>query len=190
MKVFIFIFYSILILSIVYRLLVLLWKMKQPIVFPVNEEGWSSIRIYPQKVVQLPRPSHQKVGITFHILMIVFFLVIMVMEYNLDTVTWPILLLSIVPYLQLRRVFTVFAVVQGGILHSGRFIRWESIKGYECIELNKNHRLYGYGKEVNQGFELRFKLNPLYFSSYVLVTDKKVKQKLTELLDQHIENKG
>ena len=187
MKTVIYLIYGLLILCIVYRFFVLLTKMKQPIIYPVREEEQSSLRVYPQNIIQSPRPNQQKAGIVLYLLMILYLVAVIILEYYFKSISWPLLFLAFVPYFQLQQVFNMFAVVEGGILCVGRFIHWQSIKVYEWTEINQNHRFYGYGEEVNHGYELRFKLKPLYFPAYVVVTDKKVKQRLTELLDQQME---
>ena len=186
MQTAIFILFVIFVLYIVYRFGLLLFKMKQPMIYPESDKEMAFIHIYPQKTIQLSRPSFQKGGLILYGCMIIYFVVVLLLWIYFESISWPLLLLAIVPYLQIQHVFNMFAILQDGVLFGGRFIRWKYIQSYEWIEINTNHLIYSFGEELNNGYELKIKTKLLSLPVSLIVTDKEVKEDLTETLKQCI----
>ncbi|GAA0292408.1 hypothetical protein GGQ92_002651 [Gracilibacillus halotolerans] len=187
METALFIIIILFVIYIIYRFIVLLTKMRQPILYPTTDQEWSSTHVYPQKKIRPPRPSYQKGGVLLYACTIIYFTVVLVLWFYFETISWPLLLLAIVPYLQMHTVFNMFAVVQDGMLCGGRFIRWKFIKSYEWYPINTNHRFYGFGEEVNNGYELKLKTKFIALPASLIVTDTSVKQNLTKTLNQYVE---
>ena len=156
--------------------------MKCGALMPITSEESAVIRKIPEKPVDLPTYSKQKVGIIIYSFMLLFVCIIFIVgavvlkEYN-----WSFYLLLLFSHSQ--NVFNMFAVVDDGLLSGSRLIVWKKIKSFQFILIDINHKYYGYSKEVNEGYEL--KIEGKIFSESCIVTSPEMKEKLTRILSEH-----
>lgn len=172
-----------------YRFVQLILKMKQKHLLPTTNEELISIRKYPQKPVEIPTYSKQKFGIAVYGLMLLFFIVVLViaaMNKNLD---WQFYLLFLLPFTYSHDLLNVFAMVDDGLLNGSRFVAWKKVKSFSFVPIDTNHKFYGYGKEVNNGYELKMKTKFIPISC--IITSDRMKEKITNVLCEHgIVNNG
>jgi hypothetical protein len=161
----------------------LLIKMNQKIVLPSTKEEMLTIRKYPQKAVVEPTLSKHKVGIIVYFLMLIYLIAMIIIGTVNKNIEWSFYLLLFLPLIYSHNLLNVFASVDGGLLSGSRFVKWKSIKSFEFIPINANHKFYGYSKEVNNGYELKIKTK--VFPISCIVTSEGTKKKLTKLLSEN-----
>lgn len=183
LKLFMIIFFFIIIVYLSFRFLQLLIKMNQQAIIPKTAEEMKSLRNFPQKPVDYPSYSKQKLGIILYILMLIFVIVIFVIGALDKTIDWWYFLLFFLPLVHSDNLLNLFAVVDDGLISGNRFVSWKRIKSFRFAPIDVNHRFYGYSKEVNGGYELKIRVK--YFSISCIVTSKEMKEKLAEILSEH-----
>lgn len=184
LKLFMNIFFLIVIGYYCYKFVQLLIKMKQEVVLPTTNEEIMYIRKYPQKTVNFPTYSKQKVGIIVYSLMLLYLIVMFIIGAANKNINWPFYLLLFLPLTHSYNLLNLFAVVDDGLLCGSRFVAWKKIKSFHFVPIDANHKFYGYTKEVNDGYEL--KIRAKHFSLSCIVTSNKMKEKLTEILSEHV----
>lgn len=157
--------------------------MNQQAIIPKTAEEMKSLRNFPQKPVDCPSYSKQKVGIILYILMLIFVIVIFVIGALDKTIDWWYFFLFFLPLVHSDNLLNLFAVVDDGLISGNRFVSWKRIKSFHFAPIDVNHRFYGNSKEVNRGYELRIRVK--YFSISCIVTSKEMKEKLAEILSEH-----
>ena len=167
-----------------YKFFLVLFKMKQTPRFPTTNEECVAIRKYPQKVIDRPHYSNQKLGITTYALMLValmtiFFVDVFTMKSGIE-----FLWLFLLPLIHLNDLFNTFAVVDDGILCGSQFVSWSKIKSFHFKRIDVTHQYYGFSKEVNDAYELKIELKVNSLSC--IVTSNEVKEKLAAILEEHI----
>lgn len=166
-----------------YKFTEVLLKMNQKVIFPTNDEI-IHIRKYPQKAVDVPTYSKQKVGIIIYSSLLLFMVIVLFVGIVLKKLDWSFFLILFLPFSYSHDLLNLFAVVDDGILLGSRFIAWRKIKSYQFIPIDLNHRYYGYSKEVNNGYELRMKLKGR--SINCIVTSDEIKEKVNNVLSEHV----
>ncbi|MBC5637964.1 hypothetical protein H8S33_14300 [Ornithinibacillus sp. BX22] len=168
----------------------LLIKMKENVVFPVNEAESSAVRKFPDKKLEPPTYKSQKVGIIFYsfllVFMIGFFTIFAsVQEFN----NWLIFLFILLPFSYSHDLFNLFAVLEDGLLVGSRFIPWKRVKSVQFKRIDINHRYYGHDKEVNdKGYEMI--INKGLSSKNCIVASSEMKEKLTEVIQERMMQQG
>lgn len=183
LKMFMIIFFFIIIVYLSFRFVQLLTKINQQAIIPITAEEMKSLRIYPQKSVDFPSYSKQKVGIILYILMLIFVMAMFVIGAFNKSIEWSYYLLVFLPLVHSDNLLNLFAVVDDGLISGRRFVSWKKIKSFHFAPIDMNHRFYGYSKEVNEGYELKIRVK--YFSISCIVTSKEMKEKLAEILSEN-----
>lgn len=158
--------------------------MKQEIVLPTTNEEIKGIRKYPQKTVDLPTYSKQRVGIIIYFLMLFYLIVMFIIGASNKNIDWPFYLLLFIPLTQSYNLLNLFAIVDDGLLSGSRFVTWKKIKSFHFAPIDAYHKFYGHSKEVNAGYEL--KIRTKYSSISCIVTSNDMKKKLTNILSEHV----
>ena len=167
-----------------YKFIIVLLKMKREALMPITSEESAVIRKIPERPVDLPTYSKQKVGIIIYSFMLLFvYILFIVGAVVLKEFNWSFYLLLFLPFSHSQNVFNMFAVVDDGLLSGSRLIVWKKIKSFQFIPIGINHKYYGYSKEVNEGYEL--KIEGKIFSESCIVTSPEMKEKLTRILSEH-----
>ncbi|MCG7344908.1 hypothetical protein MHZ92_12240 [Sporosarcina sp. ACRSL] len=166
-----------------YRFFRLAIKMKQPAVFPITEEDLKAIRTQPQKAVNKPLLSHQKIGLLMMGLTLLFLLIVVIFILLDSTIQTSYFIIPLLTLLNFNQFWNLFAIVEDGVLCGGRFVQWKSIQSFQFEPIDTNHRFYGYAPEVNSGHELKIKTK--FTEVSCIVTSEAVKEKLTGLLENH-----
>ncbi|QHS24000.1 hypothetical protein GWK91_14220 [Virgibacillus sp. MSP4-1] len=150
--------------------------------FPAMED-MAEIRKLPEKPLNTPSYSHQKIGMTIYILMLVFLLIMFSIGIFIGGPQWYSFLPLLVPFVYTGDLLNLFAISNDGILSSTRFIPWKSIRSFEFVQIDVNHRYYGHSKEVNDTYELKIKTRG--FPIRIVVITDEMKEKLTEILNNN-----
>ena len=167
-----------------FQFIQLLIMLKKEIIMPSTSEQLTAIRKYPQKIVDFPSYSKQKVGITIYSILLLFVIVMFLLGVFILDLDWSLYLLMFLPLANSQSLLNLFAVGEGGLLIGSRFINWKKIKSFQFISIDLNHPFYGYSKEVNGGYEL--KIRTKVFSTSCIVTSDEMKEKLAGILNNHI----
>lgn len=182
MKLFIVVVLSLFVIHYTGQFIQVFRKMKQPALVPTTEAESQHFRIYPQKPVNLPLLHEQKAGIVWMAIMIVYMTVMLIAGLVNEKVTWSFFLLVFIPLIHSYNMFNLFAVVEGGVLCSGRFAAWKNIKSVQFVPITMYHRFYGNGDEVNNGDELIIRTGS--FSTSCIVTSADMKEKLKRIFNE------
>lgn len=167
-----------------YKFIVLLVKMKKEVILPILREEIADIRNYPQKPVDFPVYSKQKVGIIIYSITLLFVFVMFFSGTIFNKFDWSLYLLLSLPLSYSHNLFNLFAIVDDGILSGSRFIPWKKIKSFQFYPIGLNHQYYGYANEVNDGYELKIKTNG--FPIRCIVTSDIMKEKLNKILSERV----
>lgn len=168
----------------------LLIKMKENVVFPVNEAESSTVRKFPDKKLVPLTYKSQKVGIIFYSFLLVFMIGFFTIfasaqEFN----NWLIFLFILLPFSSSHDVFNLFAVLEDGLLVGSRFIPWKRVKSVQFKRININHRYYGHDKEVNdKGYEMI--INKGLSKISCIVISSEMKEKLTQVIQEQMTQQG
>jgi hypothetical protein len=157
--------------------------MKQKIILPTSNEELVTIRKYPQKTVHEPTYSHNKAGILVYFLMLTYLIVMLLIGVANKNMDWSFYLLLILPLIYSHNLLNVFAIVDSGVVSGSRFVAWKTMKSFDFIPIDANHKFYGYSKEVNNGYEL--KIMTKIFPISCIITSEETKEKLTKILSEH-----
>lgn len=170
-----------------YRYIQVLIKLKQKIIFPISMEEVASTRKHPEKIVDAPTYSKQKSGIIIYSIMFIFVVIVYFLGtfFNISNLSYYLLLLLLFSYSY--DTLNLFAVTEEGILSGVRFVAWDKIRSFHFIPIDMNHKYYGFSKEANSGYELRMKTKGLSISC--IVTTEAMKEKLDQLLSEHVKVK-
>lgn len=160
-------------------------QMKQKIILPVTDEEIAGIRKRPEKTLDFPTFSKQKVGIIIYSCLLIFPIVMYVLGILLQISEWSFYLLLFLPISYSYNLLNLFAVVDDGMISGGRFIAWKSIKSFAFVRIDINHKFYGHSKEANDGYELKVKTKG-YFISSAIITSDEMKGKLNRILNERI----
>jgi len=158
--------------------------MNQNVIVPIKSEEIAFIRKNPQKTVDLPIYSKQKLGIVMYGAMLLFVIIMFIVSAFINDLDWQFYLLLFLPLTYSHDLFNLFALSKDGVLSGGRFVPWKRVRSYQFIPIDVNHKLYGYAKEVNSGYELIIKTKGLSVRS--IVTTNEMKEKLTQILSEHV----
>lgn len=165
-----------------YRFIQVLFKMRQPALFPVTEGDLASIRKHPTKPIDLPKLSNQKTGIFIYSGMLVFVMVMYSLGVADDGWSFPFYLLLVLPFSYSQDTLNLFAITEDGILSGVRFIPWKRVKSFEFVPIDMNHKYYGFSKEVNESaHELKITIKGITISC--VVTSEETKNKLENVLN-------
>ncbi|MEH7179505.1 hypothetical protein [Neobacillus vireti] len=167
-----------------YKFIFILIKMNRNVVVPVTSEEIAFIRLRPQKTVDFPIYSNQKVGIVVYSAMLLFVIVMFIFGIFTNIFDWQFYLLLFLPLSYSHDLFNIFAVSEEGVFSGSRFVSWRRVKSFLFIPIDVNHKLYGYAAEVNNGYELIIKTKG--FSIRCIVTSNEMKEKLTKILSEHV----
>ena len=171
-----------------YKFILILIKMNQNVIVPLKSEEIAFIRKSPQKTVDLPQYSKQKLGIVIYGAMLLFVTVMLIVGVFITNLDWQFYLLLSLPLTYSNDLFNLFALSKDGVLSGSRFVPWKRVKSFQFIPIDVNHKLYGYTKEVNSGYELIIKTKG--FSVRSIVTTNEMKEKLTQILREHAGHEG
>ncbi|MGX6445223.1 hypothetical protein ACWM35_18565 [Neobacillus sp. K501] len=183
MKILMNVIFLIIMLYESYRFGQLMIKMKQKHLLPTTNEELVSIRKYPQEPVEIPTFSKQKFGISVYGLMLLFFIVMLIIAALNKNLDWHFYLLFLLPFTYSQNLLNVFAIVDDGLLNGSRFVAWDKIKSFSFVQIDTNHKFYGYDKEVNNGYELKMKTKFIPISC--IITSDRMKEKITKVLCEH-----
>lgn len=184
MKLFMDILFLIIIGYCTYNFIQILFKMKQKVILPTTNKEIAAIRTHPEKAVDFPTYSKQKVGIIIYSFMLLFVSILFFLEVFLNVVGWQIYWLIFLPMAYSFNLLNMFVVVNDGLLCGSRFVAWDKIKSFHFVPMDINNKYYGHSKEVNEGFELRIKTKGFPISCFV--TSEEMKEKLTEIFSEHV----
>ena len=157
--------------------------MKRNVILPTMNEEIAAIRKHPQKTVDYPSFSKQKVGIIAYSCMILFVMVMFFAGAFLNEFNWSFYLLLFLPFSYSHDLFNIFAVEEDGLLSGSRFIPWKNVKSFHFVPIDVNHKYYGYSKEVNNGYELKIKAK--FFPISCIVTSNEMKEKLSRIISEY-----
>ncbi len=170
----------------IYKFTQLLFEMRKEPVLPATKEEVLNIRKDPQKVVAFPTYSNHKSGIILYYLVLLFLIVMYIVGIITEGVNWSYYLLLLISIGNLHNFLNMFAIMDEGILTGSRFIAWKKIKSFQLVSIDKNHKFFGYSKEVNHNsYELILKQK--VFTTSCIVTSKEIKEKIIEILNKHIQ---
>lgn len=167
-----------------YKFIQVLIKMKQKVILLITHEEIAVIRKHPDKLVDFPTYSKQKVGIIIYSTMLLFVIVMFLLGAFFQLFGWSLYLLLFLPIANSYNLLNLFAVVEDGLLSGNRFIPWKKIKSFHFVPIDINHKYYGFSKEANNGYELRIQTRGLPISC--VVTSIEMKKKLTSFLSKHV----
>ncbi|KAB2331972.1 hypothetical protein [Bacillus mesophilum] len=184
MKIFMTVLFFFIIGFSAFKLLQLLFKMNKKPLVPLNNEDLQHIRKHPQSPVKFPTFSQHKTGLITYSLLLIYLSVMVLMGVFYWQLQWAMYLCIFLPLIHTTNLLNLFAVLNDGLLCGTRFIPWKNIKSFRFVEINQNHRFYGFGKEVNSGYELKIQTNFLPVSC--IVTSDMMKEKLTEVMEARI----
>lgn len=168
---------------LIYTFIQTLLKMKGKVILPITNEEVSTIRKYPEKPIEKPTFSNQKLGIILYSILILFVIVMFLLGLWFDLFTWSVYLLLLLPMANSNNLLNMFAIVEDGLLSGNRFISWNKIKSYRFLPIDINHKYYGYSKEANKGYELKIKT--IGFPVSCIITSEEMKEKLDKILSEH-----
>lgn len=166
-----------------YMFIQLLFKMRKNIIFPTSNEEFSAIRKYPQKPVNLPTYSKQKMEIIIYSFVLLLTITMFIIGAFYTQFDGSFYLLLLLPLSNAHNLLNLFAIAEDGLLTGSRYVAWRKIKSFYFVPIDRNHKYYGFSKEVNKGYELIIKKR--IFSISCIVTSEEVKEKLTEIFDEH-----
>ncbi|WLR42654.1 hypothetical protein LC087_18565 [Bacillus carboniphilus] len=128
--------------------------------------------------------SKQKKGMMFYTGFLLFLISFIIWEDTLESIL-PVYFIFLPTLFMSRQLLNLFAIKKTGVLYGNRFIPWRKFSSFEFRMIDKNHKFYGYSKEVNEGYELL--LHKRGMSVRCFVTSEEMKEKLTKVLNQQIE---
>lgn len=167
----------------VYKFIQLLFKMRKDILFPKIDEEFNTIQKYPQKPINLPTYSKQKLEIIIYSLVLLAVISMLIWAVFFGEFDGALYLLLLLPLANSHNLINLFAIVDDGILSGSRFISWKKIKSFYFVPIDMNHKYYGFSTEVNEGYELILKER--IFSISCIVTTEESKAKLTQVLYEY-----
>lgn len=184
MKLFLDIIFFIILGYLCFRFVQVLIKMKQAVIFPTTNEELTSIRKHPEKVIDAPTYSAQKLGIIIYASLLLFVVIVYFLGLYFEIFNFSFYILLLLPFTYSIDVLNLFAVTKDGILSGVRFISWNKIKSFDFIPIDIHHKYYGFSKEANNGYELKMTTKGISISC--VITSEKVKVNLSKLLNEHI----
>jgi len=165
------------------RFIQVLIRMSSKIIFPITPEERAVIRKQPDKVLDPPTYSKQKVGIIIYSIMLLFIISMYFIGLTFNEINWSIYLLVFTPLTTSSNLLNLFAVTRDGIMSGMRFVPWDKMKSYEFVRIDLNHKYYGFSKEVNNKYELIIQTKS--FPINCIVTSDEMKERLENILNQH-----
>ena len=168
----------------IYTFIQILLKMKQKAILPVTQAEITAIRKHPEKPLDLPTYSKQKVSIIIYSVMLLFVIVMFLLGIFLQLFDWSLYLLLFLPIANSYNLFNLFAVVEDGLLSGSRLIAWKKIKSFQFVPIDINHKYYGFSKEANEGYELKIRTRGFPISC--VVTSNEMMEKLNKILGEHV----
>lgn len=181
---FITVFWVVILFYYVIRFVRVLLKWKNPVVFPLTKDEWTSIGVHPNKTVGKLEIFHQKVAVWGNGLTIFFIAGWIVFETIIAKQHFPAVIALIPTLWNLPKLWNHFAFQKDGIVCGYRFVPWKRVQSYQFIPIDQNHRYYGYSPELNEGYELL--IHTKFSEVSCLVTTESVKQKLILLLEEQL----
>lgn len=183
MKLILDLLFSIFIGYHVYKFIQLMFKMRKDILFPKIVEEFNTIQKYPQKPINLPTYSKQKLEIIIYSLVLLAVISMFIWTVFLEGFDAAFYLLLLLPLANSHNLINLFAIVDDGVLSGSRFISWKKIRSFHFVPIDMNHKYYGFSPAVNEGYELILKER--IFSISCIVTSEESKVKLTQLFDEY-----
>ncbi|PAV27981.1 hypothetical protein CIL05_19140 [Virgibacillus profundi] len=168
-----------------YKFIQVLVKMKQKFILPKINEDIAAIRKHPDKPVDFPVYSKQKVGIIIYSLILLFVIIMFLLGVFFQLFDSSLYLLLLLPIVNSYNILNLFAVVEDGLLSGSRFVAWNKIKSFEFVRIDVNHKFYGFSAEANEGYQLKVKTK-FYFTSCVITSDE-MKDRLNHILSEHVQ---
>lgn len=154
---------------------------------PVTIEELQAIRKFPQTHIKFPAYSQHKTGIIIYTLLLVYLNVMMIISLTFRGFDWHLYLLLMLPLIHTSNLLNLFAVVKDGLLSGTRFVAWKDIRSFQFVPIDRNHKYYGNGKEVNNGYEL--KIQTAFLPISLIVTTDSMKEKITDIMEEKMERK-
>lgn len=167
-----------------YNFIQVLGKVRQRVISPTTNEELATIRKHPERKLDFPTYSKQKVGIITYSIMLLFVIVMFLLDLFLQLIDWPIYLLVFPILAYSYNALNIFAVTEDGLLDGVRFIPWGKVTSFRFVRIDINHKYYGFSKEANEGYELKIKAK--FYSISCIVTSAEMKEKLSDVLSEHI----
>lgn len=159
--------------------------MKKPPILPATQEEVLKIRKDPQKPIKFPTYANHKGAMILYYLLLLFLIVMYILGIITGGIPWSYYLFVLIAMSNLHNFLNVFAIVDDGLLCGSRFIAWKKVKSFQFIPIDKDHRFYGYSKEVNNdSYELI--IEQRIFPISLIVTSKEMKEKMAEVLNKHL----
>jgi len=158
-------------------------KLKKDKIFPITNEELIAIRVYPQKGVNIPTFSKQKIGIIMYSILLLFIIGMYIIGVFFKDLDASFYLLMFLPLTYSYNLLSLFAIIDDGVLYGTRFVPWKRITSFHFERIDVNHNYYGYSKEVNDSYELIFE-GKLSKMSCIVTTDDS-KEKLRKILCGH-----
>lgn len=177
------------VLAIVYysfRIIQMIIKLRQGIIFPATKEERSAIRKHPQKTTAPPTVEGQKNGLIINAVLVLFIIAMFTIVYITDVFSWHqyLFMFLFLTYAYFMLPLNLFAVKHDGLLIGMRFIPWKRVNMIHVVPINKNHKYYGFSQAANQGYVLKIKYT-LGFASFVITSEQILKRHL-KLLKEHV----
>src|SRR5690625_2572770 len=138
LKLFMDILFVIVISYFSFKFIQVLMKMKQRPIFP-NSSEIGFVRKHPDKPLDSPTYSEQKVGIIIHSIVLLFVIVMFLLGAFLQLFNWSFSLLLFFPMANTANLFNLFAVVEGGLLTGNRFVTCKNINSIQFVHIDLNH---------------------------------------------------
>lgn len=151
----------------------MLEQMSKDIIFPVTEEELETIRKRPEKPINRPNFQDQKRGLIIYIIYLLFIITMFVFVIIYDPLNFAFYPFVLISLIYMNDVMNMFAISEKGILIGDRFIGWKWINYFYFEKIDMNHKFYGYAKEVNDQYELKFKLKFMTVSCLILSDETK-----------------
>lgn len=164
-----------------FQLFIFMKKRRGKVLIPASAEETTAIRKYPQT-----KDVHKETNVIPYMLVLITILVLYILGFIFSKPDeWAFNLMLLLLLINSNNLLNGFAIIEEGVLSEGRFIPWKKAKEFSFVSIDVNHRLYGYSKEANNGYELKIKGK--FFGTGCIVTTDEMKEKLTAILSEHIE---
>ncbi|WP_052342733.1 hypothetical protein [Bacillus sp. EB01] len=189
------IFFVIIFIVGIYYLIRKFFNLKKAIdlagnaMFPVTEEGFSSVLIVPEwkTASRLSKQTRSYQLVKWGTIVALIILgVLMVLVIYIDWLSSSLFSSAYLFYFILNTIKHPgnFFVVPNGIILDSKFIAFSDIKEYSVERIVRWHALYGLDSRANNGFKVSFHFNGrLSPGDYVVITEKKELETVIELLD-------
>ncbi|MCM3707492.1 MULTISPECIES: hypothetical protein [Cytobacillus] len=184
MKLLIEVIFLLFVIYFSYHYIILITKMKKTALIPSDKNDLSAVRKFPQKTLDSPVISKNKLGLTMYAVMLAFLIAMFIIGKYTVNFSWTYLYLLFIPLINAKDLLNVFAVYETGFICGSRFVPWENLESFRFKKIDLDHKYYGYSPEVNEGYELILRTK---MSSHTLVvTEEEMKEKLARILKEQM----